>query len=220
MAITAQLEEGEGSAGTPRSPRRRLRLETSGATSAGATSVLIHNMSLTGLLLESPVALATGERITVELPEAGVTGASVVWSSGAVFGCQFDAPISAAALSAAELRSAVGEETGQAAGHTLASEESFGVRLQRLRKSRGLTLSQVAAEMGVSKPTVWAWEQGKARPVEGRLEALSAALGISAGELRSGSDSSSARDLLVRSRERIAAAHGTTPDRVRIMIEL
>ena len=59
MAVAGHLEETSG--GAAREPRRKLLLEAAGATAAGeATGVLVHNISATGLLLESPVALAVG----------------------------------------------------------------------------------------------------------------------------------------------------------------
>ncbi|WP_443028828.1 PilZ domain-containing protein [Sphingopyxis sp. H053] len=70
--------------------------------------VQIHNISGTGLLLESDVKLATGDRIEIELPHAGDITAVVIWASGRLFGCQFEGPVSPATLSAVELKSAIG----------------------------------------------------------------------------------------------------------------
>lgn len=221
MAITAHFKTVESSAPDDREPRRALRLEALGATANDeAAQVLLHNISSAGLLLETDASLAEGERIEVDLPLAGVTGARVVWSSGRLFGCAFDAPLSQAVLSAAQLRS-VAEGTVALAGDSDAVREgSFGVRLKRLRKERGLTLAQIAEAMGVSKPTVWAWEQGKAHPIESRLDTLAEVLGVGLQELQGGADDNALRDFLARSRERIAQAVGTTPDKIRIMIEL
>ena len=136
------------------------------------------------------------------------------------FGCRCDAPLPSAALAAAELRSLI------ATGLHLPSRAEGGptispTRLQRLRKERGFTLAQVAAQLGVSKPTVWAWERGRARPIEERVDALAEALGVTRGELMAtGEPSLALRELLARSREQIAAAFGTRPENVRIMIEL
>lgn len=92
--------------------------------------------------------------------------------------------------------------------------------MQRLRKERGLTLSQLAAQLGVSKPTVWAWEQGKARPVEGRMEALAQALDVPAWEMLMGRTSPALPDLITRAKEQIAVELGVTPDKVRIVVDL
>jgi len=108
MAIAALLDEVSNAGGQRRQPRRQLRLATPGQTaSGGSTDVLIHNVSANGLLLECTIELAVGERIEIDLPYARTTGASVIWSSGVLYGCQFDIPISLATLSAAQLRGTV-----------------------------------------------------------------------------------------------------------------
>jgi transcriptional regulator with XRE-family HTH domain len=215
MAVAGHLEET--SVGAAREPRRKLLFEAAGATASGATnSVLVHNISATGLLLESPAPLVVGEKIEIELPQAGATWAKVVWASGGLFGCQFHSPITPAALSAAQLRGSVGERLDIAAR----SDESLGLRIQRLRKERRLTLSRIAAELGVSKPTVWAWEQGKARPAAGRIEALAQVLGVAASELQPVRDAAGLHELLAKSREQIARALGINPEKIRILVEL
>lgn len=221
MAIVAHLEEAEGHAGTPREPRRTLNLEARGSLESGdAAKVLVHNISATGLLLESPLALSDDEAITIELPEAGSCRARVVWSSGELYGCQFETSIPKAVLSAAQLRSAVSDKVDIAETRTPTPDASFGVRLQQLRTARGLSQSQIAAALGVSKPTVWAWEHGKARPVEERLDGLAEVLGVDRAELHPRQRASTLEDLVARHREQIAAAVGTSPDHVRISIEL
>jgi len=177
--------------------RRTLSLEAEGVTDDGARAeVLVHNLS-----------------------EGGTTPATARWRSGRLFGCEFVAPLPPAALSAAQLRSV----PAAAAAPTPATlpDAGFAARLQRLRKARGLTLAQVAAALGVSKPTVWAWEQGRSRPVEERIAPLAEALGVARGELFPESAAASALDgLLGKVREEIALAAGAAPERVRIMIEL
>lgn len=219
MAIAAQLDEIPEAARKPREPRLALRLEAPGATASGsAASVLVHNISTTGLLLESEMPLVLHERIEIELPQAGATWARIIWVSDRFVGCQFDTAISPATLSAAQLRSAVGQRI-ELPPESM-RDEAFGVRLRRLRKERKFTLSQIAEQLGVSKPTVWAWEQGKARPVEARIEGLAEALGVPSAELQPSRTSSELDELLARSREAIARVVGTRPDKVRIMIEL
>ncbi|MDD3799204.1 MAG: helix-turn-helix transcriptional regulator [Novosphingobium sp.] len=221
MVIAAHFEETARSAGKERAPRRTLLLEAQGVLPSGeAASVQVHNISETGLLLESRVELVIDETILVDLPHAGAIAATVIWTSGRLFGCRFDTPISPAALSAAELRSAVDAQVGIVPRQDSSPGESFASRLQRLRKARGLTLAQLADALGVSKPTVWAWEQGRARPVDHRIEGLAEVLGVERAELLAGQDAAALQDLLVRSREQIAAAFGTDPGNVRIMIEL
>jgi transcriptional regulator with XRE-family HTH domain len=214
MAIAAHLDETAQAADGRREARRNLRLEAQGELESGrATNVLVHNVSTTGLLIESEIALAVGEAIAIDLPETGPRLAHVIWSSRNLFGCQFEAAITPAAMSAAQLRSAV-------AAPALEAEESFGLRLQRMRKAAGMSLSALAARLGVSKPTVWAWEQGRSRPVESRIAELAEAFDVGVADLVGGRDDNVVQDVVLRSRETIAAAFGTSPDKVRIMIEL
>lgn len=221
MAIAARLEQLPEIAGAPREPRRALRLEVQGSLSTGdPANVLVHNISATGMLIESRMPLAAGERIGIDLPHAGATWGQVVWTSGDYFGCRFDDPVSPATLNAAQLRSAVGRQDSGPTAQPHHTDESFGRRIGRLRKQRGMTLSHLADRLGVSKPTVWAWEHGKARPVEARIEALAEALGVLDTELVSGEDRQDLDEMLARSREEIARAFGTRPDKIRIMIEL
>ena len=103
MAMVAHFEEPE--AGERRgSARRALRLAVDGHV-RGACQVTIHDLSLTGVLIETSTPLRAGETFEVDLPEAGKVEASVVWSSGEFYGCEFREPLSTAALSAALLRS-------------------------------------------------------------------------------------------------------------------
>jgi transcriptional regulator with XRE-family HTH domain len=218
MTIAGRLEDSALPGERPRERRRTLRLETQGALASGAAAnVLVHNVSATGLLIESDVALMPDETIEIDLPHAGPTLARIVWASGRLFGCQFEAPVSAAALSAAQLRSAVAAPVGLAPP---SGGESFGLRLRRLRQERGLSLSRIAAQLGVSKPTVWAWEQGKARPVEARMPALAELLGIDRAELMAGTPGHGLNETIARARSHIAQAAGVSTVTVRIMIEL
>ena len=115
MAIRAHFEE-LGSAEERRGlPRRALRLDATGDfRDVGPATVLIHDLSLTGVLLETSASLDEGDAFELELTEAGVIETTVVWSSGRFYGCRFRSPISPAALSSALLKSmprtAPGEE--------------------------------------------------------------------------------------------------------------
>jgi hypothetical protein len=87
------------------SPRRNLRLQS--ALAADGETVTIHDLSNTGLLLETHVHMSEGQRLDVDLPEIGFTQGEVVWASERFFGCRFDTPVSTAAVSAALLRNPV-----------------------------------------------------------------------------------------------------------------
>lgn len=215
MVIAAHFEHPAEPADRARDPRRMLRLEAERTTGAGDSArVRIHNISSSGMLLESEIPLAPGERFDIDLPHGGRTAARIVWASGSFFGCQFDAAVSAATLSAAQLRADAIDAPA------VPSAESFGMRLQRLRKQRGLTMSQLAGQLGVSKPTVWAWEQGKARPVETRIEALAQALDVAAEDMLIERSVPALAGLIARAKEQISGALGVGPDKVRIVVDL
>lgn len=201
-------------------PRRSIRLATEGLRADGEeTLVRLHNISAGGLLLESDLSLAKGEELVIDLPHAGPTAAHVVWRSASLHGCRFDQPLSPAVLSAAELKSAIAppEETQSAHGPAMGS---LGKRLATLRQERGMTLAQVAEQLGVSKPTVWAWEHDRSQPVSSRIGALADTLGVAEAELITGRDISHADAAIAEARQVVAEAYGCSPQQVRIMIDL
>ncbi|MFO6448175.1 helix-turn-helix domain-containing protein [Erythrobacter sp. NE805] len=234
MPIRAHLDPRPAADGQRAATRRALRLETSGfvggdSDGVAEANVTIHNISVAGLLIETALDLAEGEPLAIDLPEAGLVGAAVVWRSERLYGCAFDAPIGPAALAAAQLQgfapgvpeapSAPPAETPAAAAR--ARVEALGTRLNRLRREAGLTLADVAATLGVSKPTVWAWEKGKARPLPERLAAIAEALGVAPEVLAPSPGPVREIDAVIADcRQRIAEACGTDPQAVRIMIEL
>ena len=106
MPIPGHFEDLPSAPGRPRETRRQLQLEAEGALPSGdAARVLIHNVSASGLLIETTVTLHEGERIEIALPGAGPAPAAVIWSSGALYGCRFKTPLSPGVLSALQLRS-------------------------------------------------------------------------------------------------------------------
>ena len=220
MVFAAYLEQSPDGRGRPRDARRKLRLVATGAKPGGqAVEVLVLNISTTGMLIESDDALTQGEALDIDLPHAGWATATVVWTSGRMKGCAFDKPISAAALSAAQLRGEAARSGDQAAPSSLAVE-SFGARLQRLRTRSGLTQADLAAALAVSEPAICAWERGKSRPRPGRIQALCELLGVSQSELLGQDSDEMLTDLLARVRNHIARAVGVSADKVRIMIEM
>lgn len=227
MPPWAQLEYSESVQENRRNARRELRLHTQGALAAGGPergtgNVIIHNGSTSGLLIETALPLALGEDLVVNFPEAGDVATKVVWSSGKLFGCRFEREISQAALSAAQLRSDTLMPQGGATGpvNRAASPVGLGKRIEQLRKARGLTLADVAAALGVSKPTVWAWEKGKARPLGERLPGLAEVLRVDPSELAGTEALAGLTDILADARKSIASACGVELHKVRIMLDL
>lgn len=221
MAIPAFIDKAVPAGAKSRSARRKLRLQLQGTGASGVeVEVLVHNISATGLLLEGEATLALGDAIEIGLPHAGATRARVIWASGSLYGCQFDAPISPATLSAAQLRAVVGADGG-ADGHLRAAiSESFGVRLHRLRTAKRLTQVQIAAELGVSEQSISAWEQDKARPKMGRTKVLAALLGVELAELLGIDEPESLSDVVARAKAQLAEAADVGIDNVKIIIEI
>ena len=222
MAMTVYLNEVPRSAGKGRASRRQLRLPLHGSKATGAEiEALVHNISATGMLVESGAPLEIGEVIEVNLPHSGKTATKVIWTSGRLAGCQFEMPISPATLSAAQLRSVVVEgEPDAAQNRPAASAESFGARLQRLRTAKGLTQGQLAVRLGVSEPSISAWELDKARPKAGRVEVLANMLGVEIHELLGLEETENLRDLVARAKEQIAKAARVAPDNIKLTIEI
>ena len=135
MQAVARLERVKG---TSRRGSSRLKLSLGSNIAGSGSEVAIHDLSTGGLLLETNEKLRKGSRFEVELPEAGVTKATVAWSSGDYYGCQFDKPLSKAALSAARLRnpfaqpavSAADSQQNREAAEFVDDRAPFAVRMR------------------------------------------------------------------------------------------
>lgn len=226
MVISAYFQSSAKDSGTSRAKRRKLLLAVRGAHASGSdVSVMVHNISETGLLIECEAALSIDDRIDIDLPHAGTVSATLVWVSGRMFGCQFDSPISPAALSAAQLQSAIEVETRAA---PLSDDDTisvgshasnFSANLKRLRMAKGLSQASMAEQLGVSGPSISGWEKGRARPKEDRLSELADLLGVPVSQLLVDPQPDMLHELISQSREQIARATGLTPDRIRIIVE-
>ena len=99
MALLAQIITSSESQEARSAGRRILRLHVVASTSGDETDALIH------LLVETKASLFEGDTLEVDLPEAGVTAAVVVWTRSGLAGCEFQRPVPTAIVSAALLRS-------------------------------------------------------------------------------------------------------------------
>lgn len=220
MAIAGRIDPTP----TPgsRAERRSLRLEVTGELNGSRANVTVHNISESGLLVETDQVLPVGEWFNLTLPEAGTVEAEVIWVSGDLHGCRFAAPLSRAALSASQLRGVVAPPIARpdAAPATAPVGPTLGRRIAAARQARGLTLGHVASALGVSRPTVWAWEQDRARPAPRRLAPLAECLGVAESALAGQEQDSTVTLVVEEARARIATVAGTLPERVRILIEL
>jgi hypothetical protein len=101
MPLNAHFLEVSPAPDRRRYLRRALKLGAGGS----GEPVTVHDLSLTGALIETSEPMLVGAIFEVDLPQAGKVEATVVWNSGEFYGCQFELPISPAALSAAQLQS-------------------------------------------------------------------------------------------------------------------
>lgn len=102
MRISARLQI------TPTADRRgwqRRRLSLGSSLQSTGDDVTIHDISASGMLIETAAELAVFDALEIELPETGITPALVIWNSGQYFGCEFKQRLSQGAISAALLRS-------------------------------------------------------------------------------------------------------------------
>lgn len=223
MTVKALIKTSAASPTGRSNERRAVRLEAVSFLADGSeANCEIHNISTTGLLMETDVNLDTGEYLQVKLPETGEVDARIVWRSNNFYGCEFENCITAASISAAQLQSAPLQSEHRAGLHMppRGLGGPLGVQLSMLRKQAGLTLSDVAEALGVSKPTVWAWEKGKARPLPDRFDAIARLFGVDVAELARSRSPSEPCSVVAQCRLEIANACGTSPSSVRILIEL
>lgn len=224
MAISGYFLPSAPGADRRQGGRRKLSLLAKGARHDGkGIDVQIHNISGTGLLFESDIKLAAGDRIEIELPHAGDITAVVIWASGRHFGCQFEGPVSRATLSAVELKSATealaAPEATEEPAAGPAADEAFGERLLRLRTKAGIDRADVAKRMNVSAASVLGWEKGRVRPKRSRMAALAKILGVPTAELLGEAAADRVAEAIDRSRKEIARAVGVSADKVRIIVE-
>jgi hypothetical protein len=130
VVLLAHLESSGVRSNRRGSDRHVLKLRVPGSTpSQSAAVVLIHDLSRTGLLIETPGGLDVGSDLEIDLPETGARQARVIWNSGHYFGCQFHAPISKGGLSAALLKSPAEAHPSNAEDDDpFANEEKFPLR--------------------------------------------------------------------------------------------
>jgi hypothetical protein len=109
--LVAHLSSGDRATNQRGTVRRALKLQVPSAAEDGGTRVLVHNISESGMLIETSARLSVGDTLQVHLPHAGATDARVIRSDRLFFGCAFTARISKAAVSAALLRAPAGQES-------------------------------------------------------------------------------------------------------------
>ena len=163
MALLAKIERGARVSNSRTASRRKLSLVARGATAAQEfATVVIHDLSETGVLIETKVELATGEPLEIDIQEAGTVAATVVWSSGQFFGCRFERRLSKAAVSASMLRNDARPSGVETAGAPAANDAAAAaVAIEKLpvavRMWMLVTLGAAAwAVLGLITWAIWA----------------------------------------------------------------
>lgn len=223
MVIQAQLNRRRQSRDQRSDVRRKMRLSAAGKTGAGQSEVLIHDLSTTGLLLQTDVALAVGEVIEVALPRTGVREIEIAWSSGSFFGCRFLQPVSPAAVGAALLQSVPDRSVPlDSPEQSPPGPAGFGERLAALRLGSGWTIETVAERLGVSRQAVWYWETGQRLPRAEHFKRIAEVFAVKEQDLlRAASAAAPDQQGLINDLRREVARHnGVAEASVRIVIEL
>src|SRR5688572_3464184 len=106
-------------------------------------------------------------------------------------------------------------------------DDAMGATLRRLRLQQSVSTSELAAQVGVSRTTVWSWENGATKPRLDKVPALARALNMPENDLVLVSQAVVERgqrrtldEEIAYSKECLAAAVGTTPDKIEITIKL
>jgi transcriptional regulator with XRE-family HTH domain len=198
--------------------RKTLRLiVASPRANSEATEVLIHDLSATGLLIESSAALKIGQKIAVDLRRAGLREARVAWSTARFYGCTFVERLPPAAISVA-LRRALSDRSAAQVNDNVAMETLR--RLAALREERELTVKQLAKRLRVSRQTLWYWETGQRVPRRQMLMRIVRELGLDDAQLGASSKPGEpALGAVKKCKEELAAHYGVSIEKVKIIVE-
>ena len=81
MALAAEFNNLVDDAEFRSAARRTLHLRVAAKSGSNLPSVVIHNLSMTGLQIETSEKLKIGEKFDIILPECGATEVGVVWAA-------------------------------------------------------------------------------------------------------------------------------------------
>jgi hypothetical protein len=151
LALLAQIRIDEVVVDLRGTVRRAVALDVQATVGAGAHQARVHNLSQTGLLIETEARLTPGDRVGITLPRVGLVSAEVLRARGRLFGCRFAHPVPKAAVSAALLRSPF--ET-PSTPEVIAAVRDFAARENFLPLGRPLSDGPALAAMVLLVPVV------------------------------------------------------------------
>ncbi|WP_095011013.1 helix-turn-helix transcriptional regulator [Tsuneonella mangrovi] len=203
-------------------------IDATKGTPPAAQACRVKAVSENSLLLESKAVLDEGSTIVVALPNGKDVTAKVVWRDGQSHGCEFVVPLSSDAIESLTAETMVMPTVLPQKPATANEDETFGMRLRRLRLARSINQAHLARQLGVSKVTVWNWEKDGSHPRTASLEQLAEIFECSVQELMFGAASPDAgdglrpngglRETLEYYKAKIAEVAGTRPEDVAITI--
>lgn len=103
--LLARIVDVAESTDRRRAGRRLVSLDVPARSATAESSIVIRNISRTGLQIETEAAFAVGETFMLVLPEIGATPARVKWNRGSSYGCEFLSPVASGTISAIQLQS-------------------------------------------------------------------------------------------------------------------
>jgi len=175
VGLVAHIDEGRAAASSRGSTRRTVRLEVVGTTdNVYPAAMIVHDLSLTGLLIETGATIAVGQKLAVELPEVGSFAAEAVWSSGHYVGCKFEEVLSQAAISAALLR-------GDWPGFEYPAGVANSGAVQELQARVQCQLTQGRAQIAAADTAAESAAEYNRLPLHVRGRILLSLCGVSAG---------------------------------------
>lgn len=132
MKIRARLLTFPSTSQRNEARRRVLYLEVAVIAGDQGVSAPVHDLSTTGLRIESDTSLDLGEEILVSLPEIGEVKTRVVWKDGNTYGCAFLEPIPKRVVGAVVLQAPFEEPSANQSSVVQVVEVGRGVDIDSL----------------------------------------------------------------------------------------